>query len=811
MKNYLHTHLDQIMKLVSSLKDGDIDAEKLTELDKSLELLSHRIKTARLDACGRDPVNQDQGKKLDSIFYFDHDYRILRFAGSLENIFSSAEDEVLPLVSSLFTPDDFEYFMERTKELLHTNKPQSFDSKIISKNKLLLPVHFLLEKVSFGQGPESIAAGMLFYQQSPSELNDYKEILLENLPGLDVYLFDKDFRHVLAGGREKERLKLTNADFTGKTLFEVYDEITRNRLYPFYRKALDGKVTEGEIILKGHVYFISASPVYGIDKQVVGGALISQDITKEKEIEKNLIKAKKNAEESDRAKSLVLANMSHEIRTPLNAIIGFTGLLSKTEMTPKQKKFSKLINQSTRHLLSVVNEILFLFKLGMGKVYIEEVPFNTKELVHNVHDSLFLRAKEKKLSFGVRIGKNIPEIVIGDPFRIKQILINLTGNAIKFTDKGEVNIKISTEKETKRKVFLRFDISDTGIGISEDDLEIIFQEFMQSSHWGSKKNRIGAGLGLTIVRKLVDLLEGRLTVKSAINKGSTFSVVIPFGKAQIRESASSKQEYELEINLLKGKRILYADDDENNILLGESILSDWKVDYEIAYNGAEALKMLQKEKFDIALLDIQMPEYSGAEVVKMIRKQKGNPNLNTRMLAVTANIMENEIKEYKMSGFDDVIIKPFSEEALYSKICHLLDMDDRLQSRINKKPKNRKKNEVDDLFDTSELLKTAGGDFTFFNNMIDTFIDNATNTSRSFIRYSREGDWEEVGRKAHKAIPSFRYFRLTDLVTGLTELEKLGLHEKNYDPMEPLVNQLLREIDKIIYLARQAKIPEKDP
>ena len=334
---------------------------------------------------------------------------------------------------------------------------------------------------------------------------------------------------------------------------------------------------------------------------------------------------------------------------------------------------------------------------------------------------------------------------------------------------------------------------------------------MQSSHWGSKKNRIGAGLGLTIVRKLVDLLEGRLTVKSAINKGSTFSVVIPFGKAQIRESASSKQEYELEINLLKGKRILYADDDENNILLGESILSDWKVDYEIAYNGAEALKMLQKEKFDIALLDIQMPEYSGAEVVKMIRKQKGNPNLNTRMLAVTANIMENEIKEYKMSGFDDVIIKPFSEEALYSKICHLLDMDDRLQSRINKKPKNRKKNEVDDLFDTSELLKTAGGDFTFFNNMIDTFIDNATNTSRSFIRYSREGDWEEVGRKAHKAIPSFRYFRLTDLVTGLTELEKLGLHEKNYDPMEPLVNQLLREIDKIIYLARQAKIPEKDP
>ncbi len=810
MKNYLHTHLNQIIKLVSSLKEGEIDAEKLTELDKSLELLSHRIKTARLDLYGREPVNREQGQKLDSIFYFDHNYRILRFAGSLENIFSFAEDDVLPLVSSLFTPKDFENFTKRTKQLLHTSKPQSFDSKIISKNKLLLPVHFILEKVSFGQGPESIAAGMLFYQQSPSELNDYKEILLENLPGLDVYLFDKDFRHVLAGGREKERLKLTNADFTGKTIFEVYDEKTRSRLLPFYRNALDGKVTEGEIKIKEHVYFISASPVYGIDKQVVGGALISQDITKEKEIEKNLIKAKKSAEEANRAKSLVLANMSHEIRTPLNAIIGFTGLLSKTEMTPKQKKFSKLINQSTRHLLSVVNEILFLFKLGMGKVYIEEVPFNTKELVQNVHDSLFFRAKEKKLSFGVRIGKDIPEIVIGDPFRIKQILINLTGNAIKFTDKGEVNINVSTEKETDGKVLLRFDISDTGIGISEDDINIIFQEFMQSSHWGSEKNRKGAGLGLTIVRKLVDLLEGRLTVKSAIDKGSVFSVVIPFGKAQTKETASPKPEYGLELNLIEGKRILYADDDENNILLGESILSEWKVDYEIAYNGAEALSFLQKEKFDIALLDIQMPEFSGAEVVKIIKKQKEGLNHNTRMLAVTANIMDNEIKEYLKNGFDDVIIKPFNEEALYSKICHLLDLDDKVLSGVNKKPETGKKNEVKDLFDTSELLKTAGGDFTFFNNMIDTFIDNAKDTSKSFIRYSQEGDWEEVGRKAHKAIPSFRYFRLKDLVTGLTELEKLGLHEKNYDPMKPLVNQLLKEIDKVISLAGQAKIPEED-
>src|SRR5690606_34737959 len=369
--------------------------------------------------------------------------------------------EKLHDVASFFPPDKSEEFVQKTHRKMESGEPQSFHSEIISKNGLLLPVHFLLEKITVGKGNETVSAGIIFSLQTPSELEDYREILIENLPGMDVYLFDTRFRHVLAGGREKERLGLTNADFTGKTLFEVFDEKTRKRLFPFYRNALDGQASEGEVRIKKQIYYISSNHVRGIKMEVVDGALILQDVSKEKEIEKKLILAKQQAEEADKAKSIFLASMSHEIRTPLNAIIGFTGLLNKTELSPKQRKFSHLIRQSSEHLLSLVNDVLFLFKLEMGRVYIEEVPFNAHDLIKNVYDSLLFRAKESQLGYQYFIQNDVPEVVVGDPFRIKQILVNLTVNAIKFTDDGEVVIRVLTEKTTSKMVFLRFEVEDT--------------------------------------------------------------------------------------------------------------------------------------------------------------------------------------------------------------------------------------------------------------------------------------------------------------------------------------------------------------
>jgi len=809
MNESLNIHLDQISKLISDLRNSDIDKDKLAELDRSLEMLGHTIKTSHLDSYSDEYGTNNERIRQDAVFYFDKDYRVIRLVGSLGNILGSPDKGAVPMVSSFFTQDDFKYFRKKTDILLRSFIPQAFDSKIISINGLLLPVHFRLEKLSFGKGRDVIAAGMNFFHKSPAELWDYQKILLENLPGIDVYLFDNNFTHVLAGGKEKKKLNLTNADFTGKTLFELFDEKTRKRLYPFYRNALDGNVSEGEVRIKDHIYSVNSSPVYGINNEVVGGALISQDVSTEKEVEKNLIKAKKDAEESDRAKSVFMANMSHEIRTPLNAIIGFTGLLSKTEMTPKQKKFTNLINQSGEHLLSVVNELLLLFKLGLGKVYIEKIPFNTNELINNIHESLSFRADEKKLEFITDVCDRVPEIIIGDPFRIKQILINLTSNAIKYTAEGKVSVSVRCERETKKKVYLRFDVQDTGVGISKENLNIIFHEFVQSG-LKNENNRNGIGLGLTIVRKLVNLMNGRLHVESEPDKGSKFSVVIPFGKVQNRKEHLPRKEYKIEYDLLKNKRILYADDDENNILLGESILKEWKTDYELAYDGHEALNSLQSKKYDIVLLDIKMPQMSGTEVVRKIRKQKENPNRDTRIIAVTANVMDSDIKKYIKSGFDDYVLKPFSEDILYNKICHLLNVNYKPKKPDKSGDKDQKNIEESGLFDTSMLLKTAGNDTAFFNKMIDTFMDNARETSASFCRLEKESNWEEIGKRAHKAIPSFRYFKLNSLVTGLTRLEILGLHEKKYDGMGPLTRKISEEINKVVELAQQHKITDKE-
>ncbi len=811
MNKSLNTHLEQISRLISGLRDEDIDLKKLTQLDRSLDLLSHKIKTVRLDNYSPKQISQNQEIRQDAVFYFDNDFKVVRFIGAFENIFGRRlKNDTFPRMDALMDSEGFNEFKKRTEILSETGESQSFSSRIISQNGISLPGNMLLEKVKFSDKQELFSAGVVFFHETFSDLEDYREILLENLPGIDVYLFDTNFRHVLAGGNEKERLGLSNTDFSGKTLFEVYDEKTQKRLYPFYRNALDGKISEGEVRIRNEVFFVSVTPVYGINKKVVGGALISQNVTQEKEVEKNLIKARREAEEADKAKSLFLANMSHEIRTPLNAIIGFTGLLNKTELNLKQQKYAGLISQSSEHLLSVVNEVLFLFKLGMGRVMIEKKPFHIRRALNSIKESFQMRAGEKNLGFHFSVDEKIPDGLVGDQFRLRQILINIITNAIKYTDEGEINVRVLIEKQTPRKVFVRFEVEDTGIGISKDNIDTIFEIFSQPGVKNKKAAR-GAGLGLTIVQKLVDLLDGRLHVESELGAGSEFSVVIPFLIAKGDEQLAEENEYDIQFNQLKGKRILYADDDENNLLLGKSILSDWELDYKVARDGAEAFEFLKTEEFDIVLLDIHMPLLSGVEVVKKIRKKKQNPNRYAKILAVTANVMENDLKYYLSSGFDDYVLKPFSEKTLYNKICQLLEIEpggDLLVTEGKTLPvagNEKKDGAVKDIFDISELLNTTAGNEAFFNQMLGTFIENAKDTADSFIALSETGDWEGIGQKAHKAIPSFRYFKLDNLVSDLTQLEVLGLHKKDFDAMKPLAVQTVVGINEILKQAEEAK------
>ncbi|MBN2636698.1 MAG: response regulator [Prolixibacteraceae bacterium] len=633
---------------------------------------------------------------------------------------------------------------------------------------------------------------------------DFRSIVLDNLPGMDVFLFDRDYRYILAGGKEKLKNKLTNSDFIGKQLFEVYNKQIQRRFFPFYNKAINGEFTEGEVRYSNDIYYVAAAPIKNNTGETIAGILISQNVTKDKLLEENLIKSKEQAQRADKAKSIFLANMSHEIRTPLNSIIGFSEQLKKTHLNEEQEKLINLINNSSEQLLYLVNEIVFLFKLGMDKVYIEKTNFSIKELLLEIKNIFTKQSSEKNLDFSMETDDQLPEILTGDPFRLRQILMNLLVNAFKYTEKGQVKFIVKVERQTNKTVEVLFEVSDTGIGIAEKDLPYIFDVFEQGNK-RTEKIRGGAGLGLGICKKLVALFKGEIKVTSTINKGSTFSVRIPFEKSTTENIETSEKKYNIDDDLLRGKKILLADDDSHNSLLAKMILNDWKTDYTLVKNGGEASSEIAKNKFDLILLDIHMPVKNGVEVVKQLRTRE-NTNQFTPVIALTANALKRDINHYLKSGFDDYIIKPFKEAELYNKLCNMLQIENKTSKKTAVINATTTEIFTADIFDVQELQKTANGDNQFYNLMIDNFCENA-NELIDFFRTNLENEnWVPIGEKAHKAIPSFKFFKLMHIAEILSNIENQTLREKNFENLNEIINQAIHQIQEIIKKAESAKV-----
>ncbi|MCG6188353.1 ATP-binding protein [Maribellus maritimus] len=645
-----------------------------------------------------------------------------------------------------------------------------------------------------------------FMESNDIQAFDYQSIVFENLPDMDVYLYDKDYRYILCGGREKEKFNLNNSDFIGKKMFDVFDKQTQRRVFPFYNKALNGEYTEGEVRYRENVYYIVAAPVKNHQSKTIAGILISQNVTNDKLLEENLIKSKEQAQKADKAKSIFIANMSHEIRTPLNSILGFTEQLEKTELNQKQEKLINLIKNASDHLLYLVTEIVFLFKLGMDKVYLENIPFSVNDIFVELEEVFSQQTEKKSLDFEIIKDKKLPQVLRGDPFRLKQILMNLLVNAIKYTDKGKITLICEVQKETKGRAEVLFKVSDTGIGISDKDLPYIFDVFEQGNK-RTEKIRGGAGLGLGICNRLVNLLKGDIWVESKLNLGSTFFVSLPFKKASVDQLKEREQQFDLAEKLLKGKKILLADDDDHNLILAEMLLKNWRTDYTLVKNGMEAITKLSSEKFDLVLLDIHMPEKDGVQVVKNMHSDNTAINYKTPAVALTANALKSDIHKYLKAGFDDYVIKPFKENELYNKLCNILGIKSEEIKKTNqeKPPMEEKSIYTEDKFNVQELKKAAGNDNSFYNMMLDNFIKNAGTMLKAFNSSLKIKNWQEIGEKAHKAIPSFKFFGLTNLASNFEKIEDLALRKKHFEELPELTNQTILEIEKVIKKAETAK------
>jgi signal transduction histidine kinase/DNA-binding response OmpR family regulator len=380
----------------------------------------------------------------------------------------------------------------------------------------------------------------------------------------------------------------------------------------------------------------------------------------------NAEEAKTIAERALQSKQQFLSNMSHEIRTPMNAILGFTKILLKADFTPKQKEYLDAIKTSSDGLLVLINDILDLAKVDAGKMTFEKSPFKIEFSIATMHQVFDLKIKEKNLELVKEYDNKIPSVLLGDAARLHQILLNLLGNAIKFTAKGKITVAVRLLHEDNEKATIEFAITDTGVGIPEDKLEYIFENFQQATS-STSSTFGGTGLGLAICKQLVEKQGGSISVKSTMDEGSTFSFTLSFQKTN-EQSKKASGEVELDKEI-KNIKILVVEDIKINQLLMKLILDDFKFEYDVADNGKIAIEKLQTETYDIILMDLQMPEMNGFEATEYIRKTMKS---TIPIIALTADVTTIDVEKCKDVGMNDYVSKPLDERILYAKISELL-------------------------------------------------------------------------------------------------------------------------------------------
>jgi signal transduction histidine kinase/CheY-like chemotaxis protein/HPt (histidine-containing phosphotransfer) domain-containing protein len=505
-------------------------------------------------------------------------------------------------------------------------------------------------------------------------------------------------------------------------------------------------------------------------------------------------KEKEVAEKTANLKQQFMANMSHEIRTPMNAILGMTNLLLSKERFGEELKYLKSIQQSANNLLVIINDILDLSKIEAGKIIIEHTRFSIKQCLGYIQDMLTFKASEKQIAFDIQIEPTLPLYFLGDPTRINQVLINLAGNAIKFTEQGYVKIKVSIEKVVETTYYINFEIADTGIGISKEYLDSIFDSFTQAGTDVTRKFG-GTGLGLTISKQLVDLMKGQISVESELGKGTIFSVALPIELSN--DQSQSVQEVEnLEARLPEGLKILLVEDNEFNKMVAEDTLKLFLKNPEIdfASNGQQAVDKAQVKNFDLILMDIQMPIMDGVVATKLIRKLS-NSNAQVPIIAMTANVFEEDIKHYLASGMSDYISKPFEIKVLTQKITkHLMGIDTTSQKKENS---DKHKIAVVSYTNIDFLKQFTNNDAQKMKKYIGMFLDNAPKLLSRLEQGMTQLNYEEVKIAAHSLKPQMSYMGIDEELSHIFMIEQLAGSQTHTEQLPNLVANLKRVCEEV--------------
>jgi PAS domain S-box-containing protein len=790
------------MKFIQSVNESYLAFENENFIkDNNLKLLEQTLELKRL------LINSS----LNSIITVDKDKQITFWNQRAETDFGWAKEEIIGnKIIDIIIP--FRY--RKLWNILTTKYQKEGENTYINKQQEIILINKAGNEF---YGEISIIP---IYQFGKEYFNVFIQDITKRKEAEKIHkIQDKKYQNIITNMNlgllevdNNQNIQYANQSFADMSGYEIEELLGKNPSEIFvFGDNLNSVNSKDNIREKGSDFYqisiknkkgqlkwwaISGAPNYDNKGNLTGSIGIHLDITKQKLLETALEIEKSNAIESSKAKEVFLANMSHEIRTPLNAIIGFLRELDKQELTKIQKKYINNSTIASKHLLAIINNILDISKIEAGEMTLENEDFIFVNSITNVTSVLQPMLEKKGLAFNVSISNEIEKILKGDTLRIQQILFNLVGNAIKFTNKGHISINCEVVNKKPFSQEIQISVSDTGIGMESNFINTIFNKFSQEDVAITRKYG-GTGLGLTITKELVKLMNGRIVIESKKNEGTIIRLYIHFQKGNIQNSGNLNIE-----NIptrIDNISILLVEDNYLNRMIAQNTLHYYNCKITEAENGVEAIEILKTEKFDIILMDVQMPQMGGIEATEIIRNEL---HILTPIIAFTANAFKTEIVKCKQAGMNDYVTKPFDEDVLIETIA---------KHTLNKKPllpvstmKEITTNEI--LYNIASLQKLSRGNDEFVTKMINIFVNQTTDIIEKTAIAISQNNFIEASRLIHKIKPSIESLGITTLIKKIKLLEKITKETSDKEQILALFNTIQNILQKVILQLKENEL-----